>query len=83
MLSNEPSGEGLSAVIFGCKGTALSNEEKRFFADVRPLGFILFERNCREPGQVSGLVRELKEITGRAETPILIDQEGGRSSPQP
>ncbi len=56
----------------------MTDGEKEFFADVRPTGFILFERNCRAPGQVAGLVAELKEISGRAGTPILIDQEGGR-----
>jgi len=53
-------------------------EEKRFFAEARPLGFILFERNCRDRAQVSALVSGLKNITGRDATPILIDQEGGR-----
>ena len=66
------------AVIFGCSGPALSGEERRFFAETPPVGFILFERNCQDPRQVIGLVAELKEITGRAGTPILIDQEGGR-----
>jgi len=65
-------------VIFGCSGPALTVEERRFFAETLPLGFILFERNCKDPRQVIRLVAELKEITGRAATPILIDQEGGR-----
>jgi len=67
-----------SAVIFGCQGLSLSVEEKRFFTEARPLGFILFERNCRDRAQVSALVSDLKDITGRNATPILIDQEGGR-----
>jgi len=66
------------AVIFGCSGAALTGAEKRFFSDVCPTGFILFERNCKEKRQVLRLVAELKEITGRSATPILIDQEGGR-----
>lgn len=56
----------------------MTDAEKQFFADVRPAGFILFERNCRAPGQVGALVAALKEISGRAGTAILIDQEGGR-----
>ncbi len=66
------------AVIYGCSGAALTGEERRFFTAARPTGFILFERNCLDPGQVLRLVTELKEITGRAGTPVLIDQEGGR-----
>ncbi|MDA1091233.1 MAG: beta-N-acetylhexosaminidase [Proteobacteria bacterium] len=66
------------AVIYGCSGTVLTDAEKAFFADVRPAGFILFGRNCLDPDQVVALVTELKNISGQAETPILIDQEGGR-----
>lgn len=65
-------------MIYGCSGAALTGDERRFFTEVRPTGFILFERNCLDPDQVLRLVAELKEITGRAGTPVLIDQEGGR-----
>ncbi len=65
-------------MIYGCSGAALTDAEKQFFADVRPAGFILFERNCQTPDQVAGLVNALKDIAGGAGTPILIDQEGGR-----
>ena len=67
-----------NAVIYGCSGTALSADEKRFFADARPAGFILFERNCQNPDQVRNLVHDLLDCIGQAEAPILIDQEGGR-----
>ncbi len=67
-----------NAVIYGCSGTALRTDEKSFFAEVRPAGFILFERNCENPDQVRGLVDDLRGCTGRAGTPVLIDQEGGR-----
>jgi beta-N-acetylhexosaminidase len=66
------------AVIFGLGGLALSDEERRFFADANPLGFILFARNCDEPRQVRALVDALKAAVGRADVPVLIDQEGGR-----
>ena len=42
------------------------------------MGFILFKRNCESPDQVRALVRELRETIGRADAPVLIDQEGGR-----
>ncbi len=66
------------AVIFGLAGTALGEAERRFFADVRPLGFILFARNCESPEQVRALVRALRETVERETAPVLIDQEGGR-----
>jgi len=67
-----------SAVIFGCSGVALTAAEKRFFAEARPLGLILFARNCREPGQVRNLIAAFRKTVGRADAPVLIDQEGGR-----
>jgi beta-N-acetylhexosaminidase len=66
------------AVLFGCAGLEPSAEERRFFAAADPLGFILFKRNCADPAQVARLVAFLREIVGRADAPVLIDQEGGR-----
>jgi beta-N-acetylhexosaminidase len=67
-----------AAVIFGCAGPALAAAERDFFRDTDPLGFILFQRNCETPAQVRRLVTELREAVGRADAPVLIDQEGGR-----
>jgi beta-N-acetylhexosaminidase len=66
------------AVILGCTGEVLNPDERRFFADADPLGFVLFRRNCREPTQVRDLVAALRDAVGRSDAPILIDQEGGR-----
>jgi|TARA_Y100000294_G_scaffold153286_1_gene152102 beta-N-acetylhexosaminidase len=66
------------AVIFGCSGPALTADERRFFEQANPTGFILFERNCQDPDQVRGLVGELRETVNSPQTPMLIDQEGGR-----
>ncbi len=66
------------AVVFGCAGPRLGDDERRFFRDTGPLGFILFERNCEAPDQVRALVAELREAVGRQGAPVLIDQEGGR-----
>jgi beta-N-acetylhexosaminidase len=80
---NDPKGASLpknnipSAAIFGCSGLTLSEEEKRFFAHVDPLGFILFGRNIESPLQVAALVDSLRNCVGRR-APVLIDQEGGR-----
>ncbi|MEJ2120537.1 MAG: glycoside hydrolase family 3 N-terminal domain-containing protein [Alphaproteobacteria bacterium] len=66
------------AVIFGLAGLSVSDDERRFFADADPFGFILFARNCDTPEQIRALVADLREIIGRPDAPVLIDQEGGR-----
>jgi beta-N-acetylhexosaminidase len=68
----------ISAAILGCAGTTLTAEEAAFFRDVKPWGFILFKRNIADPNQVRALTAALRETVGRADAPILIDQEGGR-----
>ena len=73
-----PRAERARALVLGCKGEALSPEERHFFAAADPVGFILFRRNCREPGQVRDLVATLCVAVGRDDAPVLIDQEGGR-----
>lgn len=69
-----------SRAIYGCSGTALSADERAFFRDARPWGFILFARNIETPEQVRALVGGLRETVGDARAPVLIDQEGGRVS---
>lgn len=66
------------AIVLGAAGERLSPDEKRFFADCDPLGFVLFRRNCVSRQQVRDLVDEMREAVGRADAPVLIDQEGGR-----
>jgi len=66
------------AFITGIAGTTLNADERAFIRAERPWGFILFKRNIENPGQVALLVDELKTCAGRSDTPVLIDQEGGR-----
>ena len=66
------------AAIFGCSATHLTDDERAFFKEADPLGFILFARNVETPDQVKALVADLRDSVGRAEAPVLIDQEGGR-----
>ncbi|MCA3262167.1 MAG: beta-N-acetylhexosaminidase [Telmatospirillum sp.] len=68
------------AAIFGCAGTKLSPDEKRFFRDADPLGFIVFARNIDTPAATRALVADLRDSVGRSDAPVLIDQEGGRVS---
>lgn len=67
-----------TAAIYGCSGLDLLPEERAFFAEARPWGFILFRRNIDSPEQVRRLVDQLLETVGRPDAPILVDQEGGR-----
>ncbi|MFC4346932.1 beta-N-acetylhexosaminidase [Kordiimonas lipolytica] len=64
--------------IFGCAGPSLTEEERAFFAKVKPAGFIIFKRNVEDPDQLSALIKDLKQTVGRHKVPILVDQEGGR-----
>jgi beta-N-acetylhexosaminidase len=66
------------AVIFGCTGPDLTPDERAFFRDADPLGFILFARNVDTPERTLRLAEELRSSVARAEAPVLIDQEGGR-----
>ena len=67
----------VSAAIYGCEGQSLTAQERAFFAEAQPFGFILFARNFDTPDQASALCAELRASVGR-DAPILIDQEGGR-----
>jgi beta-N-acetylhexosaminidase len=66
------------AFIAGCSGLELTPDEIAFFRDADPWGFILFKRNVDRPEQVRALCDALRDTVGRADAPILIDQEGGR-----
>ena len=65
-------------VIFGVKSFKLNKKEKNFFQESNPLGFILFERNCKTYNQTKLLIKDLKKTTSHKHTIIMIDQEGGR-----
>ncbi len=69
---------GPTPVVFGIAGEALTPDERRFLRDANPLGFILFSRNLGDAAAICRLTAELRNCVGRADAPILIDQEGGR-----
>ncbi len=64
--------------IFGLSGLTLTADERAFFRDCEPAGYILFGRNIENREQLRRLTDELRGLDGRANLPILIDQEGGR-----
>lgn len=66
------------ALVFGVSGPVVTEGERQFFAQADPLGFILFSRNCIQPDQVRALITALRATVGRADAPVLVDQEGGR-----
>lgn len=66
------------ALIVGVPGPDLDSATRRLLTDIDPLGFILFARNVENPAQVRALVADLRNTIGRADAPVLIDQEGGR-----
>jgi beta-N-acetylhexosaminidase len=66
------------ALILGCAGTVLSAKERAFLKDAQPWGLILFRRNVVDHAQVRRLTEDFRELVGRADAPVLIDQEGGR-----
>ena len=68
----------MQAAIYGPEGLELTRDERRFFKDADPAGFIRFRRNCETPDQTQRLTDSLRDLIGRAGLPILIDQEGGR-----
>ena len=68
---------GVGATIFGCAGPRLLAEERAFFREADPFGFILFARNIEDRAQLGRLTADLRAAVGR-DAPILIDQEGGR-----
>ena len=68
----------MQAAIYGLDGLALTAGERGFFRDADAAGFILFKRNCETRDQLLRLTDSLREIGGRDDVPILIDQEGGR-----
>nr|WP_137676320.1 beta-N-acetylhexosaminidase [Parerythrobacter lutipelagi] len=68
----------MTPAIFGIAGTTLSANERAFFEDADPAGYILFGRNCESPDQLRALTDDLRTIHGRDKLLVSIDQEGGR-----
>ncbi|HEU0066215.1 MAG TPA: beta-N-acetylhexosaminidase [Sphingomonas sp.] len=68
----------MKPVIFGLSGPTLTPDERAFFAEAEPAGYILFRRNVVDRAQVRALTDALRDLAGRADLAILIDQEGGR-----
>jgi len=66
------------AMITGLAGLTLSEPERSFLAQTRPLGIILFARNLNAHAQIKKLIKEARSAIGSEDVLVLIDQEGGR-----
>ncbi|KHL26615.1 beta-hexosaminidase [Croceibacterium mercuriale] len=68
----------MTPAIFSPAGLTLSAEERAFFREAQPAGYILFGRNVADREQLRALTDELRALHGRDRLLISIDQEGGR-----
>jgi len=66
------------AAIFGLSGPVLTADERAFFRDADPAGYILFGRNVVDRAHLRALTDDLRALHGRDRLFICIDQEGGR-----
>ena len=68
----------MTPAIFGLAGTELSADERAFFREADPAGYIIFGRNVASRDQLRALTDDLRSVHGRERLLITIDQEGGR-----
>ena len=68
----------MTPAIFGLSGPVLTDDERAFFREADPAGYILFARNVEDRAQLRALTDDLRAIHGRERLLISIDQEGGR-----
>ena len=68
----------MTPAIFGIAGLDLTDDERAFFRECDPAGYILFGRNIDTSEQVRALTDDLRAIHGREKLLVSIDQEGGR-----
>jgi len=68
----------MRAFVCGCRGPALTGEERDFLRESQPFGVILFKRNVVTPAQLRDLILDIRTSLGRAGAEVLVDQEGGR-----
>ena len=70
----------MTPAIFSLSGPKLTEDERAFFAEAQPAGYILFGRNVENREQLRALTDSLRALHGREDLLISIDQEGGRGS---
>ena len=68
----------MKPAIFGLSGERVTPDERAFFRECDPAGYIFFKRNIVDRTQLRALTDDLRALSGRDDLAILIDQEGGR-----
>ena len=66
----------MQAAIYAPEGLELTDDERSFFRDADPAGFILFKRNVESPQQVRALLGRPGAQVGRA---ALVAPDGRRT----
>lgn len=69
----------LSAML-SVSGLELTDTEKYLLEQSNPIGVTVFKRNIATWEQVSALTKSIKEVIGREDVLIAVDQEGGCTS---
>ena len=70
--------EPIKAAMLSVSGVELTDAEKCLLEKANPLGITLFKRNVKNKKQVKALVQSIREVIGREDVLIAVDQEGGR-----
>ena len=68
----------MKPVIFGLSGLTLTDDERSLFREQEPAGYIIFGRNVESREQLRALTDSLRDLHGRSDVAITVDQEGGR-----
>ncbi len=68
------------ATMLSVAGLELTSAEQRLLEKANPMGVTLFKRNIKNKTQVKVLIKSIKEVIGRDDVLIAVDQEGGRVS---
>ncbi len=66
------------AAMVSVSGLVLTDREKQLLSRYQPMGVTLFKRNIATMKQVKSLILSIREVIGRNDVLIAVDQEGGR-----
>ncbi len=69
----------LSAML-SVSGATLTDNEKYLLSESNPIGVTVFKRNIQSFEQIAALTHSIKEVIGRPDVLIAVDQEGGKTS---
>ena len=70
--------KSILATMLSVSGLELTDAEKHLLEYANPMGITLFKRNISNKKQVKALIQSVKEVIGREDVLVAVDQEGGR-----